>query len=97
MSNMSGQEMAGSVGPACNYALLGNYNNNLSAGAQTMGSTGPSNAAGSYVVPAYGMSGYDALQHGNGVGNCGGYFSVTNAYGQNAGNCNTQYMKTMCQ
>lgn len=44
------------------------------------------------VVPVFGSSGYDALTHGNTNTSCGGYYTITNAYGADCG----QYMKRAC-
>jgi hypothetical protein len=44
-----------------------------------------------YKVPNYPAIDTNALTHGV-VGNCGGYFNILDAYGQNAGNCTTNFV-----
>ena len=85
-----------SPGAACNYATLSHYNShgtalNVPVPAQQRGSNGL------YVVPDWGLGfGYNALTHGQTVGSCSGFFNITDAYGKNASNCNTQYVKRLC-
>ena len=47
----------------------------------------------SYTVPEYRAITTDALTHGNKANNCGGYFSIMSAYGDDAGSCNVSYIK----
>jgi len=44
-----------------------------------------------YLVPNYPAINHNALTHGV-VGNCGGYFNILDAYGQNSGSCVTNYV-----
>ena len=44
-----------------------------------------------YKVPNYPPINTDALTHGVAY-NCGGYFNILDAYGQNSGNCVTNYV-----
>lgn len=85
-SEYSGPAVAGS---GCSYAKLGCYY----GGNGTMAPARPT--AGIYVTPNYASIGYDALTHGA-SGSCNRYFSITDAYGKNAGNCNTTFTQRMC-
>lgn len=82
--------------PACCYASLAGYNG-AARNPRNMGMpyVPPTTVAGSYVVPAFGTIGYNALTHGD-TPSCAGYFDITSAYGKGAENCNTQYMQRMC-
>jgi len=86
------------VGGGCNYAQLGAYNQGFRGIRPPVPLTAVS---GYYVVPAYSAPGYDTLTHGSSDGSCGSssgnYFSIGRAYGQNAGNCSTKYMGSVCQ
>lgn len=85
-------------GASCSYASLNNYNSGgrkKNTGNVGMPSVPATNVVGSYIVPEYGMIGYNALTHGNGP-SCAGYFDITDAYGKGAANCNTQFMQRMC-
>jgi len=79
---------------SCSYTNLSNYNVK-SPGTLGTPAVPPSVVSGYYVVPQYGSIGYDALTHGTGP-SCTGYFNITDGYGPNAGNCNTQYMQSPC-
>lgn len=76
--------------PACSYARLSNYNT-------------PSGIAvprtivtGKMIVPNNQPPGYDTLSGGpNAVPSCNGYFTIDSAYG--SGQCNTQYVTSLCQ
>jgi len=89
---------------SCNYASLSRYNaqyGGVVSGPDMMAppSTYPPNTGvrpGSYIVPAYSAIGYSALQHGQSMPSCNGYFNITSAYGPNAGSCQTQYMNSTC-
>ena len=80
--------------PSCSYVSLSGYNGR---GKNSMGSphVPPTNVTGVYVVPSYGMIGYDALSHGSAGPSCAGYFSITDAYGKGAENCNTQFVQRL--
>lgn len=83
------------VGAACSYATLTHYNN--SNGQLRVPTDRTRSTAGYYVVPTYGLgAGYNSLTHGQKMGSCSGFFNITNAYGKNANNCNTQYVRTLC-
>ena len=94
----------GSVnGASCSYAKLATYN---SCGATTPAPAPVASAPvadvtditegfedkykPSYKVPAVEGIKLDALTHG-GVNACGGYFSIMDAYGKDAGNCTISY------
>ena len=83
------------VGAACSYTTLSNYNSNGQLKVPVPRST--RTVSGMYVVPTYGLgAGYASLTHGQKTGSCSGFFNITNAYGKNANNCNTQYVRTLC-
>ncbi len=95
--NLRGQNY---VDTASSYARLGSYTSGFRGIRPPVPTT---TVSGYYVVPAYSAPGYDTLTHGQ-VGCAGGYassggpyFSIGRAYGYGAGNCNTQYMGSMCQ
>ena len=90
---------------ACNYTTLGHYNN-VNAGTveharassskdQPLG-PGGQHKQGVYVVPVWGAPSYDSLTHGNQVGTCSGHFNISQAYGANAGSCNTRFVERLC-
>lgn len=81
------------VSNGCNYANLSNYNNGSVGGMNTPGPVG--GVTGLYVVPAYGSIGYNALTMGG--YSCSGYATIGPAYNSNGGDCNTQYVKKLCQ
>ncbi len=79
----SGSEVQG---PGCNYANLCSYNSAYTRGVMP---PVPSNASGplQYLIPTYGMPGYQTLTHG-GVGpSCNGYFNINQAYGPAGDQC----------
>ena len=83
------------VGAACGYSTLSHYNNGGPPGVPVPDYV--RGVVGEYVVPSYGLGfGYNALTHGQNAGTCGGFFNITNAYGRNANNCNTRYVRTLC-
>lgn len=94
--NLHGQD----TNNGCSYAQLGNYTGGFRGIRPPVPTT---SVSGYYVVPAYSAPGYDTLTHGQagcgcGMGAGGGpYFSIGRAYGYGAGNCNTQYMGSICQ
>ena len=81
-------------GPSCAYSSLSNYN---SSSKRAMGhpQVSPTTVQGMYIVPDYAMIGYNALTHGD-TPSCAGYFTINGAYGKNANNCSTKYMKRLC-
>jgi hypothetical protein len=82
------------VGAGYNYAQLGSYNLGFKGIHPPVPLT---SVSGYYVVPAYSAPGYDTLTHGPPGSSGGNYFSIGKAYGSDAGNCNTQYMGSICQ
>jgi hypothetical protein len=84
-----------SYGFSGNYATLGNYHGGMRGIHPPVPST---IVTGQYIVPGYSAPGYSTLMHGLHNGGCNGtYFNIGQAYGYNAGNCNTQYMGSLCQ
>ena len=81
-------------GASCSYTNLANYNAS-SPGTLGQPSVPPTTVTGYQIIPQYSTIGYDALTH-NAAPSCSGYFNVTSAYGDNAGNCNTQYYNRPC-
>lgn len=74
-----------------NYSMLGSY----SAGRGIRPPIPTTNVSGYYIVPSYSAPGYQTLTHG--PPSCGPYFTIGKAYGYGAGNCQTQYIGSMCQ
>jgi hypothetical protein len=83
---------AGSAG--CNYTSLCKYYGN----GGTMAPISPKAKAtsGAFVVPTYGMPGYNTLQHGKHMPGCSTYFNINSAYGCGSGKCNQQYTTMLC-
>jgi len=83
------------VGAACSYATLSHYNSNGQLKVPVPNRT--KGGSGFYLVPSFGLgAGYNTLQHGEKTGTCSGFFNITNAYGKNANNCNTTYVRSLC-
>ena len=83
-------------GNSCNYVTLTDYNSS-SPGMLGHPAVPATTVTGHYVVPDYKPITYDALTHGDGNQyGCSGYFNVTNGYGLDAANCNTQYSQRPC-
>ena len=82
-------------GLSCTYANLSNYNS-TSQGSLGSPPLRAATVSGTYVVPKYAAIRYDALSHGNVDPSCSGYFRIKGAYGENAANCNTEYMNSDC-
>ena len=81
------------VSGGCQYTTLGHYN----SGSKGMSPPVPATTTvGVQIVPGYTQPGYDALTHG-GPGCCTGYPDIQAAYGKNAQNCSTKYLKKLCQ
>jgi len=80
-------------GSSCSYATLSHYNNG-SKGMQPPVPRGTT--SGAYIVPAYGAPGYGTLMHGA-APSCSGFFNISDAYKSNGGNCNTKFVKKLCQ
>ena len=75
---------------SCAFNRLGTYTAGYS---MCVGNVGrPS--SGSYVVPTWGAMGYDALTMGG--KSCSGYANIMDAYGANAGQCQTSYTTSKC-
>ena len=81
-------------GPSCSYVSLSNYNGYSKRG-MNHPQVAPTTTSGMYIVPDYAAIGYNALSHG-GSPSCAGYFTINSAYGVNANNCSTKYMKRLC-
>ena len=81
-------------GPSCSYNSLSNYNGYSKRG-MNHPQVAPTTTSGMYIVPDYAAIGYNALSHG-GSPSCAGYFTINSAYGVNANNCSTKYMKRLC-
>jgi hypothetical protein len=83
------------VGASCSYATLSRYNSNGQLAVPVPERT--RGVSGAYVVPSFGLGhGYNSLTHGRKTGTCNGFFNITSAYGKNANNCNTQFVRTLC-
>jgi hypothetical protein len=82
-------------GSSCAYANLSSYNSSVpgSLGSPAVPAT---TTSGVYVVPNYSAIGYSALTHDAAIPSCSGYFNISNAYGADAANCNTQYSQSPC-
>jgi hypothetical protein len=80
-------------GPGCSYANLCSYNSAYTRGVVP---PVPSSAAGpmQYLIPSYGLPGYQTLTHGLGP-SCSGYFSINQAYGQPGSGC-ARYTTGLC-
>jgi hypothetical protein len=96
MSEYSNQ----TVGSACSFAKLGNYNNaNPNHGNGLMNQVPAQmntlHTSGLYIVPSYSAPGYDTLTRGG--PSCSGFLNIVDAYGAEAGTCSQQYMKRFCQ
>lgn len=76
--------------PSCTYTTLSQYN--MGAKAQMR----PQDTSGYYVVPAYGVAGYNTLMH-DAAPSCSGYFNIGDAYRSKDGSCNQQYVRKLCQ
>ncbi len=79
--------MAGSA--SCQYAGLNSYNSGYAFGF----TPSPKQLSGTYIVPNYPPINHNSLTMS---ASCAGYPSILNAYGQNAGNCQTQYGTVPC-
>lgn len=77
-------------GSACSYGQLGAYNNGYSLGVAPVGRV----SSGRYVTPVWSPISYDSLT--SKVPSCSGFATVTSAYGENAGNCQTTYRTSLC-
>lgn len=75
--------------PACAYHTQQTYNSG-SVKVPFQGKV----SSGVYIVPTWNAISYDALTAK--VPNCSGYADIQNAYGQNAGACQTTYRTSLC-
>lgn len=80
--------MAG--GQPCSYSSLGNYNAGYSMDVPPQGKV----TSGVYIVPTWSPISYDSLS--SKVPSCSGYYSIDNAYGKDAANCQTTYRTSLC-
>lgn len=85
-----------SMNGACNFATLSTYNamGNPAMVAYPTPDVPVTTALGYQIVPAYSNIGYGTLVKGG--NSCSGFATITSAYGTNANNCQTQYVKRMC-
>lgn len=88
MSNTEYNNSSG--GASCNYADLSNYTDGYSMNIAPQGKS----ISGHYIVPTWDPISYDSLT--GKVGSCSGYYNIDNAYGKNAGNCQTTYRSSLC-
>ena len=77
-------------GSSCSYASLGAYNSEYSLGVAPQGKV----ITGQYIVPTWSPISYDSLTAR--VPSCSGYADITNAYGKDAGSCQTTYRTSLC-
>lgn len=79
-----------SGGPSCSYANLGGYNDGYSMNVAPMGKV----TAGAYIVPTWSPISYESLT--NKVPSRSGYSDIGQAYGENAGSCQSTYRSSLC-
>jgi len=79
-----------SSGASCSYAALGNYTADYSLNIAPQGKQ----INGAYIVPTWSPISYDALT--SSVPSCSGYADINQAYGKNAGTCQTTYRTSLC-
>jgi hypothetical protein len=77
-------------GAACSYSNLSNYTANYSMTVPAQGKV----ITGQYIVPTWSPIAYDSLT--SKVPSCSGYSDITNAYGKDAGSCQTTYRTSLC-
>jgi hypothetical protein len=81
---------------SCQFATLATYNGSLGNPAMAGQTPVPlTTAVGMQLVPAWHSITYDTLQR-SGQFPCNGYPTIMGAYGTNANNCQTQYVKRLC-
>jgi hypothetical protein len=91
-SSYNRESMSAVSGNSSSYASLSTYN----SGSTAMAIPVPAGTvSGSYIVPAYGSIGYNALTHGGNAGS--GYNTIGPAYRSDGGDCNQQYVRKLCQ
>lgn len=77
-------------GAATSYATLGSYNAPFSMGVAPQGKV----ITGAYIVPQWGAIGYNSLQGKVPTGT--GYGTISTAYGDAGGRCNTTFTTSVC-
>lgn len=77
----------------CSHNTLCNYYGSRS----TMAPVRAGAVQAAYLTPDYAAISYDALTHGNKSPGCVPYFNIKQAYGANAGSCNTGYTARLCK
>lgn len=77
-------------GAPCSYAALGTYNDGYSMNIAPQGKQ----VSGVYIVPTWNPISYDSLT--NKVPSCSGYSDIGQAYGKDAGSCQTTYRTSLC-
>lgn len=86
---MSNESSYGGDAP-CNYANLGAYTSEYSMQVPPQGKV----SSGAYIVPQWNPITYNSLTSpGN---SCSGYPNINNAYGKDAGRCQTTYRTSLC-
>ena len=87
----------------CNFITLGNYNSTNPGTMQhsRVSSSGRQYGLGSikediHIVPVWGAIGFNTLTHGEQAPTCSGHFNISQAYGADAANCNTRFVKRLC-
>jgi hypothetical protein len=88
MSGEYNNQMAG--GPIGSYQTLCSYNAN-----SAMAPVSSKTSVGVQIVPSFGSISTSTLTHG-GRATGQAYFSIENAYGAGASQCNTQYVARQC-
>jgi hypothetical protein len=73
----------------CQYAPLGQYTSGYAYGFTPQGHQ----VSGIYVVPTWAPINHDSLIMSS---SCNGYPTIMNAYGKEAGSCQTQYATATC-
>lgn len=74
----------------CHYGNLGAYNSGYSLGVPPQGKV----TSGAYIVPTWSPISYNSLS--SKIPSCSGYADITNAYGDDAANCQTTYRTSLC-
>lgn len=77
-------------GAPCAYAQLSNYTADYSMDVPPQGKV----VTGKYIVPTWNPISYDSLTQK--VPSCSGYSNISDAYGSDAGRCQTTYRTSLC-
>ena len=82
---------------ACNFTTLGRYNDVMAGTMQhsRASASGHNEHTGVNIVPVFGAPSYPTLTHGQ-PPSCTGHFTITQAYGANAANCNPRFVERLC-